>query len=42
MDPNQDFPEKFVPRGAVAFFTLLVITGLIIWFTVYFIMLYRS
>jgi hypothetical protein len=42
MDSNQDFPEKFVPRGAVAFFALLVALGLIIWFTIYFIMLYRS
>ncbi|MDH7460312.1 hypothetical protein QEG73_03450 [Chitinophagaceae bacterium 26-R-25] len=42
MDSNQDFPEKFVPRGAVAFFSLLVALGLIIWFTIYFIMLYRS
>jgi hypothetical protein len=42
MDSNHDFPEKFVPRGAVAFFALLVAMGLIIWFTIYFIMLYRS
>jgi hypothetical protein len=42
MDSNQDFPEKFVPRGAVFFFALLVALGLIIWFTIYFIMLYRS
>lgn len=34
-------PEKFVPRGAIAFFALLVALGLIIWFGIYFIMLSR-
>ncbi|WP_133811474.1 cytochrome c oxidase subunit 2A [Chitinophaga sp.] len=34
-------PEKFVPRGAVAFFALLVVIGLIIWFGIYFLMLSR-
>jgi len=34
-------PEKFVPRGAIAFFALLVTLGLIIWFGIYFIMLSR-
>lgn len=42
MEPNQDFPEKFVPRGAMAFFMLLVIAALIIWFGIYFLMLYRT
>lgn len=34
-------PEKFVPRGAIAFFALLVTLGLIIWFGIYFLMLSR-
>ncbi|TWF41698.1 hypothetical protein FHW36_103502 [Chitinophaga polysaccharea] len=38
-DPNH--PEKFVPRGAVAFFILLVVIGLVIWFGIYFLMLSR-
>lgn len=38
-EPNN--PEKFVPRGAVAFFVLLAALGLIIWFGIYFLMLSR-
>ncbi|NLR58322.1 cytochrome c oxidase subunit 2A [Chitinophaga polysaccharea] len=38
-DPNH--PEKFVPRGAIAFFVLLVAIGLVIWFGIYFLMLSR-
>lgn len=33
--------EKFQPKGAIAFFALLVIIGLIIWFGIYFLMLER-
>ncbi|RFS26593.1 cytochrome c oxidase subunit 2A [Chitinophaga silvatica] len=33
--------EKFVPRGAIAFFVLLTVLGLIIWFGIYFLMLKR-
>jgi hypothetical protein len=34
--------EKFFPRGAIAFFVLLVILCLIIWFGIYFLMLQRA
>jgi hypothetical protein len=34
--------EKFVPRGATAFFILLMLLGAAIWFGIYFIMLGRS
>jgi len=34
--------EKFVPKGAVAFFVLLVSLCLVIWFGIYFLMLNRS
>ena len=33
--------EKFFPRGAIAFFIVLVALGLIIWFGIYFLMLER-
>jgi hypothetical protein len=33
--------EQFQPKGAIAFFALLVIVGLIIWFGIYFLMLER-
>ncbi|HEU4575803.1 MAG TPA: cytochrome c oxidase subunit 2A [Chitinophagaceae bacterium] len=34
--------EKFTPRGAIAFFILLVLLCLAIWFGIYFLMLERS
>jgi hypothetical protein len=36
-----DFDARFRPRGAIAFFVLLVILGLIIWYGIYFLMLER-
>ena len=33
---------KFVPKGAIAFFILLVLLGLFIWFGIYFLMLDRT
>lgn len=33
--------EKFTPKGAIAFFILLVLLGLVIWFGIYFLMLER-
>lgn len=33
--------EKFFPSGAIAFFIVLVILCLVIWFGVYFLMLER-
>ncbi|MBD0276404.1 MAG: cytochrome c oxidase subunit 2A [Bacteroidota bacterium] len=39
---DQDFDRNFKPRGAIAFFILLVILGLIIWYGIYFLMLKRA
>ena len=39
--PDQ-FDRDFKPKGALAFFVLLVILGLIIWFGIYFLMLERA
>ena len=39
--PDEQFDRNFKPRGAMAFFVLLVILGLIIWFGIYFLMLHR-
>jgi len=39
---SRESPEKFVPRGAIAFFALLIFIGLVIWFGIYFVMLARS
>ncbi len=38
----RESPDKFVPRGAIAFFALLIFLGLVIWFGIYFTMLARS
>jgi hypothetical protein len=38
--PDQ-FDSNFRPIGAIAFFIALVITGLVIWFSIYFLMLER-
>ena len=41
LQADTDFDKKFRPKGAIAFFILLVILGLIIWFGIYFLMLDR-
>ena len=38
---EQEFDQKFKPKGAIAFFVLLVILGLVIWYGIYFLMLDR-
>jgi len=38
---EQEFDRNFKPRGAIAFFILLVIFGLTLWFSIYFLMLER-
>jgi hypothetical protein len=38
---DQDFDRNFKPKGAVAFFAVLIFLGLIIWFGIYFLMLSR-
>ena len=35
------FDKQFKPTGAIAFFIILIILGLIIWFGIYFLMLER-
>ncbi|MGV3658297.1 MAG: cytochrome c oxidase subunit 2A [Chitinophagaceae bacterium] len=37
-----EFDRNFKPKGAIAFFVLLVILGLIIWYGIYFLMLARA
>ncbi|MDP9229251.1 MAG: hypothetical protein M3O67_01105 [Bacteroidota bacterium] len=39
--PDQQFDQNFKPKGAIAFFILFVILGLIIWYGIYFLMLER-
>jgi len=34
--------NDFKPRGAIAFFALLVFLGLLIWFSIYALMLQRN
>jgi len=38
---DQDFDRDFRPKGAVTFFVLLILLGMIIWFGIYFLMLSR-
>lgn len=33
--------KKFIPKGAMAFFILLVILSLVFWFGIYFLMISR-
>lgn len=41
MDAPQN-PEKFTPTGAMAFFAVLIVLSLIIYFGIYYIMIARS
>jgi len=34
--------EKFIPKGAIAFFIALVILALLFWYGIYFLMIERS
>jgi hypothetical protein len=38
---DQAFDRNFKPRGAIAFFILLVLLGMVIWYGIYFLMLER-
>ena len=38
---DQDFDRTFKPIGAVAFFIMLILLGMIIWFGIYLLMLSR-
>jgi hypothetical protein len=39
--PEDDFDRNFKPKGAIAFFILLIILGAIIWYGIYFLMIER-
>ena len=39
---EKQFDKTFKPKGAIAFFILLVLLGLFIWFAIYYLMLERS
>lgn len=41
-EADRAFDANFKPKGAIAFFILLVILGLIIWYGIYFLMLARA
>ena len=41
-EAEREFDRNFKPHGAIAFFVLLVLLGLIIWFSIYFLMLQRA
>lgn len=36
-----DFDRKFKPKGAIAFFALLIVLCVAIWYSIYFLMLER-
>jgi hypothetical protein len=38
---DESFDREFKPRGAIAFFILLVLLGMVIWYGIYFLMLER-
>ena len=40
-ESEQAFDRDFRPRGAITFFILLVLLGLVIWYGIYFLMLER-
>ncbi len=42
LSEEQQFDRDFKPRGAIAFFIILVILGMIIWYGIYFLMLQRA
>jgi|GEM_PF-451426 len=39
---EEEFDKAFKPKGAIAFFVLLVILGAIIWYGIYFLMIQRG
>lgn len=40
-EAEKQFDRDFKPRGAILFFILLILLGLIIWYGIYFLMLER-
>ncbi|HMR90943.1 MAG TPA: hypothetical protein PKC69_01460 [Chitinophagaceae bacterium] len=41
MEPSEK-DDKFFPSGAIAFFVLLVVMSLALWYGIYFLMIERS
>jgi hypothetical protein len=41
VESTQEFDRNFKPRGAIAFFILLILLGMVIWYGIYFLMLNR-
>ncbi|MGA1983499.1 MAG: hypothetical protein ABSG84_13665 [Acidobacteriaceae bacterium] len=41
-DQSQPTEEDFFPRGAVAFFALMIVCFGLIWLGIYFLLLYRQ
>lgn len=41
-DQDAQFDRDFKPKGAIAFFIILIILGAIIWYGIYFLMLQRA
>ena len=40
-EPDLAFDKNFKPKGAIAFFVLLILLGMVIWYGIYFLMLER-
>ena len=40
-ESNEAFDKNFKPRGAIVFFVLLILLGMLIWYGIYFLMLDR-
>lgn len=40
--PEEEFDRDFKPKGAIAFFILLILVGGLIWYGIYFLMLSRA
>jgi len=41
VDREEAFDKNFKPKGAIAFFVLLMLLGMVIWYGIYFLMLER-
>lgn len=39
---DSEAKEKFIPKGAIAFFIVLVILSLLFWYGIYFLMIERT
>lgn len=41
LSTQQQFDKDFKPKGAIAFFVLLIMLSLAVWYAIYFLMLQR-